>query len=91
MKIDDMVADARQKATAAEKDRILALVGVHFGEQGESFGAVLESGITAEQLKVVQTATAKREKTAQLAAIMQTGTGILGIDPVIPKKDFMTM
>jgi ClpP class serine protease len=73
MNVDDMIADAKQKATAAEKDRILALVGVHFGEQGESFGAVLESGITAEQLKVVQAATAKREKTAQLAAIMQTG------------------
>lgn len=47
--------DIRSGAAAAEKDRILGLAIVQFGEEtGDKFKAIVESGVSVDQFKAIQ-------------------------------------
>jgi len=50
--------DARTEGSTGEKDRIVGIAVIQFGEDaGEKFKAVIESGISADQFKAVKAAT----------------------------------
>jgi signal peptide peptidase SppA len=46
--------DIRKKAAEDERGRILGLAAVQFGQDGEKFKAIVDSGVTVEQFKAIQ-------------------------------------
>lgn len=54
----------KQEAKAEEKDRILGLAVIQFGEQaGETFKAVVETGVTEEQFAAIRKAQPEKAST----------------------------
>ena len=115
----ELVAAARQDGAAsgevdkltaaaveAERDRVLALAGQHFGvEEGEAFGTIVKTGVTFDQLKAIQAAGAganqsgggdaeeKSARQAALAALQESGPDSPGASGGGGEgdKDFMTL
>jgi len=88
---------AKQEAKTEEKDRILGLAVIQFGEQaGETFKAVVETGVTEEQfaaIKKTQPEKASTDKQEQmLEAIHKAGAEDVGRASASTGtgKDFMT-
>lgn len=87
------------EAVIAEKDRILGLAAIQFGEEaGEQFKTVVTSGVTVEQFKAVRGATplAKggEKQTEMLKAIKEAGAKNPGAGDVHDSeagKDFMSL
>ena len=95
--------EASENASRVEKDRILGLAGVHFGaEAGEKFSAIVNTGVTVEQLKAIRgsepagpSASAEENKRKELlAAIKGTGAAPVGADgkgSAAEGKDYMAL
>ncbi len=101
------LAAASKTAVASERDRILGLAAIQFGEAGGKFKTIVESGVTTEQLTAIRAlnpeqpaaqadqAAGKEQQTKEqlLAALAQSGAPQVGADSTTHQggKDYMTL
>lgn len=91
---------AGEQAASGERDRIIGLAGVHFGEEvSGKFEAIIKTGVTVEQYKAIRPEPVVSEeqkaldaaKAATLEAIKQAGADNPGAGGGGDTKDFMSM
>ena len=82
MNVENIKAEAATVATTAEKDRIVGLAKVHFGEEtAGKFEAIINTGVTVEQYQAIrpepeqsgEEQSINKAKEGMLAAIAQSG------------------
>ena len=88
------------QATTGERDRILAIAKIHFGEEpAGKFEAVINTGVTAEQYQAIRPKPVKSEeekaieaaKAETLKAIQEAGADNPGAGGGVENKDFMAV
>ena len=97
----DSISAAKTEAVTAEKDRIIGLAKVHFGEEtAGKFEAIINTGVTVEQYQAIRPKPEESEeeqainkaKEGALAAIAQAGADNPGAGKGSGEdKDFMTV